>query len=120
MNNSANITDEHLRERFSWQFKAGFRIDGSVPPSWNSVLFNLMYEIENLLGSEERERFWWTDIKEKFGGLRAYYVNDNDDETERKICSLIEAAENHIEIIEGREPPIWTRTVIKHGQADET
>lgn len=110
MNNSAHVTADDLKQRFAWQFKAGFLMDGCIPPSWNAVLFNLMLAIENLLSAEERERFWWTDIKEKRGGLRAYYVNDNDDETEREICALIDDAENRVEIIESREPPVWTRT----------
>lgn len=110
MHSSAHVTADDLKERFAWQFKAGFRVDGCVPPSWTSVLFSLMLAIEHLLSAEERERFWWTDIKEKRGGLRAYYVNDNDDEKEKEICSLVEDAENRIEIIEGREPPIWART----------
>lgn len=110
MNISSNVTADDLKERFAWQFKQGFRVDGCIPPSWNVVLFNLMLAIESLLCAEERERFWWTDIKEKWGSLRAYYVNDNDDETEKVICSLIEDAENRVEIIEDREPVIWTRT----------
>jgi hypothetical protein len=110
MNNSAQLTSDDLHERFAWQFKAGYRIDGCVPPKWNAVLFNLMLAIENLLSPEEQMRFWWTDIKEKRGGLRAYYVNDNNDEREMQICSLVEDAENRIEIIENRNPPTWIRT----------
>lgn len=96
-------------ERFAWQFKAGFRVDGCVPPSWNVVLFNLMLAVESLLNPEEQERFWWTDIKEKRGQLRAYYVNDNSAEREQEICALVEEAEIRVEIIENREPPVWTR-----------
>ncbi len=110
MKKSVDLTAEDLMDRFAWQFKAGFRVDGSVPPSWNVALFNLMIAIENLLSSEEQERFWWTDIKEKRGALRAYYVNDNDAEKEQEICSLVEEAETRVEAIENREPPVWTRT----------
>jgi len=110
MNNYADVTADDLNKRFAWQFKEGFRVDGCVPPSWNAVLFDLMLSIENLLCAEERERFWWTDIKEKRAGLRAYYVNDNDDDKEKAISALIEDAENRVEVIENREPPAWTRT----------
>ncbi len=93
------MTAEELMKRFAWQFKAGFGICGSVPPSWNGVLFDLMLAIENLLAPEEQERFWWTDIKEKRGELRAYYVNDNEEDKEWGVASLVEHAENRVKKI---------------------
>lgn len=86
MNVSPTKTAEELIKRFDWQFKTGPRLCGSVPPSWSDVLFDLMLAIENLLSSEEQERFWWTDIKEKRGELRAYYVNDNEEDREWEVA----------------------------------
>lgn len=103
MKNSPIWTAEELMDRFAWQFKAGFRIDGCVPPSWNGVLFDLMLSIENVLSSEERQRFWWTDIKEKRGELRAYYVNDNAADTEQEIASLVDHAEDLVNAIAPKE-----------------
>lgn len=103
MNVSPTKTAEELIKRFDWQFKAGPRICGSVPPSWNDVLFDLMLAIENLLSSEEQERFWWTDIKEKRGELRAYYVNDNEEDREWEVASLVEHAESHVEQLGRRD-----------------
>ncbi len=103
MNVSPTKTAEELIKRFDWQFKAGPRICGSVPPSWNDVLFDLMLAIENLLSSEEQERFWWTDIKEKRGELRAYYVNDNEEDREWEVASLVEHAESRVEQLGRRD-----------------
>ncbi|MGZ0102197.1 hypothetical protein [Achromobacter sp. KK8] len=90
-------------DRFAWQFQAGFRLDGCVPPSWNGVLFELMFAIEDVLSDEERQRFWWTDIKEKRGELRAYYVNNNAVDKEQEVASLIDRAENLVNAIVPKE-----------------
>jgi len=98
MTDSRNLTAEDLVQRFSWQFKEGPRIDGSIPPRWNSILYDLMLAVEELLSIEEREGFWWTDIKEKRGELRAYCVYPNERDTQ--ISSLVDRAEKLVSRIQ--------------------
>ena len=88
------MTKDQLIARFSWQFKEGPRLDGCVPPGWYLVLAELMAQVEALLPADERDAFWWTDIKEKRGELRAYCVTPQ--EHSARIDALIDEAEQRV------------------------
>ena len=97
--NDIQLSADVLMDRFAWQFKAGRFICGSVPPEWLPELTRLMAAIDALIPvqAEERSGFYWTDIKEKRGGLSASYsapmefdqeIAEMIDQTERRLWKL--------------------------------
>ncbi len=60
--------------RYPWQFRIGREIDHSVPESWLPTIADLCAAIDELVGQDVQEQFYWRDIKEKRGQLAVDYV----------------------------------------------
>lgn len=73
---------------------SGNPFDVGHPPGWNSLVAELMSEIEKINENLPQEE-WATvaQIKEKFGGLR-FYMNSYPKQYSEEIDKLIDAAED--------------------------
>lgn len=60
--------------RYPWQFHKGRGIDHSVPECWLPSIAALCAAIDELVGQDAQEQFYWCDIKEKRGQLAVDYV----------------------------------------------
>jgi hypothetical protein len=60
-----------LNTRYPYLF-AGPHIGHHVPPGWLSIVSELCAQIDRALTEAERPLIYFTQIKEKFGGLRVY------------------------------------------------
>lgn len=74
--------DDKFRTRFAWQFrefKQGdykYHAEVSVGEGWHDLIKNLCQEVEDFFGvgmGYPDKGFTWTQIKSKFGTLRAYF-----------------------------------------------
>lgn len=68
-----------LKEKYTYQFRNLKHIE--CENGWYDIIDNLCYTIENRIKATARTNpveFEWSQIKEKFGGLRAYF-NGGDD-----------------------------------------
>lgn len=75
-------------KEFPYQFRPRLWYGRMLPPEttvakgWTSLFYDLCKEIDQLLATKEnRERFWWNQVKEKFGILRVYHTFDSDGES---------------------------------------
>ena len=55
---------------------------------WLPLLAKMFEDIDNVLSYQEKENFRFTQIKEKFGGLRAYYEGGNN-----QVSAIVDKAE---------------------------
>lgn len=63
-----------LRERYPYQFPESLPLYMVTPEAgWLDLIDKLCADVDALLPSEGRAQFQWTQIKEKFGTLRAYW-----------------------------------------------
>lgn len=63
-----------LRQRYPYQFPESLPPSMLTPePGWLDLLEKLCADIDNRLPAGARAQFQWKQIKEKFGGLRAYW-----------------------------------------------
>jgi hypothetical protein len=72
---------DKLREKYPEQFKNLSWIE--CDEGWHEILSRLFYIVNNHLDHKKRineplEFFGWSQIKEKFGGLRAYYYGGDE------------------------------------------
>ena len=105
-----------LQARYPYQFDKQ-NIGHSIMPGWLNIAETLFSGVDAILSDVERRRFGWVQLKEKYGGLRAYWeagpvsVDIMTDEghvrskqehaasrgfvapTVRAICELVEIAE---------------------------
>ena len=71
------LVDSHmagLRQRYPYQFPQtlpDYMLDPE--PGWLPIIDALCHDVDRLLPAEVRIEFQWTQIKEKFGTLRAYW-----------------------------------------------
>ena len=74
--------DDAFRSRFSWQFrefKQGdykYKAEVSVGEGWHGLIKQMCQEVEDFFGvgmGYPDKGFTWTQIKSKFGTLRAYF-----------------------------------------------
>jgi len=65
----------------------------SVNEGWKDILDNMLGCIQHHLKYAEQEQPFFSQIKEKFGGLRAYYYHGDD--TIRGITTMAEAISHH-------------------------
>jgi len=71
------LVDGHmakLRQRYPYQFPqtlSDYMLDPE--PGWLPIIDALCHDVDRLLPTEVRSQFQWTQIKEKFGTLRAYW-----------------------------------------------
>ena len=96
MKNALEIQDvESLKLRFPHMF-AGSVISMDFYKGWFPDFVRLCFELDALLG-EERHRFHWVHLKEKFGGYRMYFdFRMSDDEKD-------EHYEGHVSMIALRD-----------------
>lgn len=79
-----------LHERFPYQF-SGRQLMVSL--GWLPLLEKTCQDIDETLGQDKRG-FHWTEIKQKYGGLRLYYeINGPDDDVSRLVDKAILDAE---------------------------
>lgn len=105
-----------LQARYPYQFDKE-NIGHSMLPGWLGIAETLFSGVDAIISDVEKRRFGWVQLKEKFGGLRAYWeagpvsVDIMTDEglirtkhrragrrgfvepTVRAICELVEIAE---------------------------
>lgn len=81
-----------LQNRFAWQFCSGRAIDHSVPEYWLPALTTMCAGIDAIVDQNDREYFYWRDIKEKHGHLAVDYAAPAD--LIDAIEALIAAAES--------------------------
>lgn len=62
---------EALKRRYPWLFDRE-NIGHSCPPGWLPTVERLCAQLDDALSDEERECVWLSQVKEKYGGLRAY------------------------------------------------
>lgn len=89
----------YLLTKFPEHFKD--HSDVSIGPGWVDLVEDLIYEVRDFLCKHNMpyKNFTFTQVKEKFGGLRAYYSmelesvddssNELDDELDDKLYNLI-------------------------------
>jgi hypothetical protein len=65
-------TGAQLQAQFPYMF-TGDNIGFAFYRGWMPIVVQVCFEIDVLLG-DQREEFYWTQIKEKFGTLRLYYA----------------------------------------------
>ena len=91
-----------IRIRYAYQFRKPLaRPDAySLDPGWISIYADLFAAVDTALTSNEKPHFSWLQIKEKLGGMRAYFSVDRStcgdataDAIRAKVQPLIEAAE---------------------------
>ncbi|NUB23332.1 hypothetical protein [Azospirillum brasilense] len=88
---------DSYEKRFPWAF--GERgLYPEIPHRWYPVIFRLVERLDAALSEEFKREFEFTQIKEKFGGLRVYY--NSDWTADSIIDTLIEQAEAEVETIE--------------------
>lgn len=90
------ITREDIYARHPWQFKAGKAIDGCVPLEWLPAIAYLCDQVAAVIPHALRADFHWSDLKEKRGRLRAYYVGP----AAVELDDLIDEAEEAVAAIE--------------------
>ncbi len=82
--------DEMVYRRFSYQF-AGRKF--LISHGWLNLFQRLCHDIDEALGPDKRG-FRWTEIRQKYGGLRLYYELPRGDEAvARQVDKLVELAE---------------------------
>jgi hypothetical protein len=87
---------EALKQRYPDQF-VGMPLDMvGFSPGWTNIVERLCQSIDEVLEDEDRPNFHWVQIKEKYGGLRAYYV-PKDVRQKNLIDALIKTAESESE-----------------------
>lgn len=87
---------EALKQRYPDQF-VGMPLDMvGFSPGWTNIVERLCQSIDEVLEDEDRPNFHWVQIKEKYGGLRAYYV-PRDAPQKKLIDALIKTAESESE-----------------------
>lgn len=66
---------KELSDKYPVQFEPGclFQYGFSISKGWFELFSHLCEEIQTSLEPEILERFRWQQVKEKFGGLRAYF-----------------------------------------------
>lgn len=78
-------TGEMLQERFPYMFNQE-NLGFSFYRGWMPIIAGACIDIDQVLG-ERRQRFYWTQIKEKFGTLRLHSTFDCDSEVRVDIYS---------------------------------
>ncbi|MEO8390728.1 hypothetical protein [Polaromonas sp.] len=78
-------TGEMLQERFPYMFNQE-NIGFSFYRGWMPIIAGACIDIDQVLG-ERRQRFYWTQIKEKFGTLRLHFAFDDHSEVRIDIYS---------------------------------
>jgi len=88
---------DSYEKRFAWAF--GERgLYPEIPVRWYPVVFRLIERLDSALTAEQKADFQFTQIKEKYNGLRVYY--NSDWQADSIIDPLIEQAEAEVEHIE--------------------
>lgn len=88
---------DSYEKRFPWAF--GERgLYPEIPVRWYPVIFRLIERLDAALTAEQKADFQFTQIKEKYNGLRVYY--NSDWQAGSIIDPLIEQAEAEVETIE--------------------
>lgn len=88
---------DDYEQRYAWAFgECGLYPE--IPMRWYPVIFRLVERLDAALSDEYKAEFKFTQIKEKFGGLRVYY--NSDWQADSIIDPLIEQAESEVEHIE--------------------
>lgn len=88
--------DRYERE-YRWAF--GERgIFPEIPKRWLPVIFRLVERIDAALTDDQKKDFQFTQIKEKYNGLRVYYNCDM--KADGVVERLVEQAEEEVDHIE--------------------
>lgn len=88
---------DSYEKRFPWAFgECGLYPE--IPTRWYPVVFRLIERLDAALNEEQKADFQFTQIKEKYNGLRVYY--NSDWLADKVIDPLIEKAEAEVEHIE--------------------
>jgi hypothetical protein len=123
-----------------WKDRPGRHVGfNAVGPGWHSILADLDRKLIEILDGWDLSKLEIVQIKEKFGGLRVYYVQNsvdlNKETLEKIIAAVREAEERSLTVCEvcgsgeGVENRIragsrygWTLTLcaVHHKERDET
>lgn len=88
----------YLLTKFPEHFKD--HSDVSIGPGWVDLVEDLVYEVRDFLSKHNMpyNTFTFTQVKEKFGGLRAYYnlehIDDSYNELDDKLYDLVRLYES--------------------------
>lgn len=88
--------DDYER-RYAWAF-AERGLYPEIPVRWYPVIFRLIERLDVALTDELKDDFQFTQVKEKYNGLRVYY--NADCKADSTIEPLIEQAESEVEHID--------------------
>jgi hypothetical protein len=72
MNTERELTPAALKARFAYMFPEESSLGISFARGWLPLFERLCAEIDSVLG-EERRRFHWVQVKEKYGSARFYW-----------------------------------------------
>ena len=108
---------DKLKEKYPEQFKNLSWIE--CDDGWHDLLDNLFRVVDNHLDHKKRinepiESFGWSQIKEKFGGLRAYYHGG--DEFIRGVIWMAESMSYNICEFTGEKGKLRKQRLDENGQ----
>jgi hypothetical protein len=104
-----------LQARFAYQFINLPWAAHDLPPGWFGLLERLCEAVDKVLEAEDRQAFTWTQIKEKYGYLCAYYSSPKYALIEPLITAAEYESERTCQVCGGKgistEVNGWVRTL---------